>query len=202
MADRDPVLVTACCGSTTTGASSCLLTADPRIARYPVNVIRGCDEVGVRRVRRPADAKPAGAYAVLLSPLAGSGSSSPRWRRSVSQRDEHEPGSDRRRSEPRTLLIQVGHSGLAGSPLWGGGSTLMPDDIAPIRQNLLVSHDPPLPCGKAVTSDLPHRGDDREFPNPRRCGAQPLTQITGVTLATLRARPARWAQSTTAETFL
>jgi hypothetical protein len=35
----------------------------------------------------------------------------------------------------RTLLIQVGHSGPAGSPLWGGGSTLMPGDIAPIRQN-------------------------------------------------------------------
>lgn len=32
----------------------------------------------------------------------------------------------------RSLLIQVGHSGPAGSPLWGSGLTLLPSDLAPL----------------------------------------------------------------------
>jgi hypothetical protein len=32
-----------------------------------------------------------------------------------------------------TLLVQVGHSGLAGSPLWGQGVTIEPTDIEPIK---------------------------------------------------------------------
>lgn len=39
-----------------------------------------------------------------------------------------------RESAPnRTLLIQVGHSGRVGSPLWGAGLTMVPDDLAPLR---------------------------------------------------------------------
>src|SRR5690606_25603510 len=34
----------------------------------------------------------------------------------------------------RTLLVQVGHSGPAGSPLWGHGLTLAPADIEPIKR--------------------------------------------------------------------
>jgi hypothetical protein len=34
----------------------------------------------------------------------------------------------------RTLLVQVGHSGPVGSPLWGHGLTLMPADVAPLRE--------------------------------------------------------------------
>jgi hypothetical protein len=34
----------------------------------------------------------------------------------------------------RTLLVQVGHSGEAGSPLWGHGLTLLPADIEPIKR--------------------------------------------------------------------
>jgi hypothetical protein len=33
----------------------------------------------------------------------------------------------------RTLLVQVGHSGLAGSPLWGHGLTVLPADVEPIK---------------------------------------------------------------------
>lgn len=33
----------------------------------------------------------------------------------------------------RTLLVQVGHSGPAGSPLWGHGLTLLPEDLEPIK---------------------------------------------------------------------
>jgi len=34
----------------------------------------------------------------------------------------------------RTLLVQVGHSGPTGSPLWGHGLTLTPGDIAPLAR--------------------------------------------------------------------
>jgi hypothetical protein len=34
----------------------------------------------------------------------------------------------------RTLLVQVGHSGPTGSPLWGHGLTLTADDLAPIAR--------------------------------------------------------------------
>jgi hypothetical protein len=33
------------------------------------------------------------------------------------------------------LLVQVGHSGPVGSPLWGSGLTLMPADLAPLGQD-------------------------------------------------------------------
>jgi hypothetical protein len=33
----------------------------------------------------------------------------------------------------RTLLVQVGHSGPVGSPLWGHGLTLRPEDLAPLK---------------------------------------------------------------------
>src|SRR5690606_10743871 len=36
-------------------------------------------------------------------------------------------------SRARTLLAQVGHSGPAGSPVWGHGLTLLPEDIERIR---------------------------------------------------------------------
>lgn len=33
-----------------------------------------------------------------------------------------------------TLLVQVGHSGPVGSPLWGHGLTLTPENLAPLRE--------------------------------------------------------------------
>jgi hypothetical protein len=37
-------------------------------------------------------------------------------------------------SDARTLLVQVGHSGPAGSPLWGHGLTLAPAAVAPLAR--------------------------------------------------------------------
>jgi hypothetical protein len=37
-------------------------------------------------------------------------------------------------NEARTLLVQAGHSGPTGSPLWGHGLTLLPDDVLPIKR--------------------------------------------------------------------
>src|SRR5690606_296280 len=34
----------------------------------------------------------------------------------------------------RTLIVQVGHSGPVGSPLWGHGLTLTPADLEPLRE--------------------------------------------------------------------
>jgi hypothetical protein len=39
----------------------------------------------------------------------------------------------REQSRARTLLVQVGHSGPAGSPLWGHGLTLVPDDLKRLK---------------------------------------------------------------------
>jgi hypothetical protein len=39
-----------------------------------------------------------------------------------------------RTAAARTLLVQVGHSGPTGSPLWGHGLTVVPDDVAPIAR--------------------------------------------------------------------
>ncbi|HLF09810.1 MAG TPA: hypothetical protein VJA26_01235 [Gammaproteobacteria bacterium] len=36
--------------------------------------------------------------------------------------------------QARTLLVQVGHSGPTGSPLWGHALTLAPEDIEPIKR--------------------------------------------------------------------
>ncbi|HEX7000034.1 MAG TPA: hypothetical protein VF322_18030 [Gammaproteobacteria bacterium] len=41
----------------------------------------------------------------------------------------------RERPGSRTLLVQVGHSGPAGSPLWGHALTVLPGDLRPIRQS-------------------------------------------------------------------
>jgi hypothetical protein len=41
----------------------------------------------------------------------------------------------RRAQTARTLLVQVGHSGPTGSPLWGHGLTLAPQDLAPIERD-------------------------------------------------------------------
>ncbi len=38
-----------------------------------------------------------------------------------------------RADRARTLLVQVGHSGPAGAPLWGHGLTVMPADLEPLR---------------------------------------------------------------------
>jgi hypothetical protein len=38
-----------------------------------------------------------------------------------------------RADKARTLLVQVGHSGPAGSPLWGHGLTLQPEDLVPLK---------------------------------------------------------------------
>ncbi len=38
-----------------------------------------------------------------------------------------------RADRARTLLVQVGHSGPVGAPLWGHGLTLMPADLEPLR---------------------------------------------------------------------
>jgi hypothetical protein len=40
----------------------------------------------------------------------------------------------RQSERARTLLVQVGHSGPAGSPLWGHGLTLLPADLEPIKR--------------------------------------------------------------------
>ncbi|HET7133306.1 MAG TPA: hypothetical protein VFJ95_13710, partial [Gammaproteobacteria bacterium] len=40
----------------------------------------------------------------------------------------------RQSERARTLLVQVGHSGPAGSPLWGHGLTLLPADLEPIER--------------------------------------------------------------------
>jgi hypothetical protein len=37
-------------------------------------------------------------------------------------------------ADARTLLVQVGHSGPAGSPLWGHGLTVTPADVEPIAR--------------------------------------------------------------------
>ncbi|HZF31719.1 MAG TPA: hypothetical protein VE907_21555 [Gammaproteobacteria bacterium] len=42
--------------------------------------------------------------------------------------------AQRRAERARTLLVQVGHSGPAGSPLWGHGLTLAPADVEPIKR--------------------------------------------------------------------
>lgn len=41
--------------------------------------------------------------------------------------------AQRRADRAQTLLVQVGHSGPAGSPLWGHGLTLVPDDVERIK---------------------------------------------------------------------
>ena len=38
-----------------------------------------------------------------------------------------------RADRARTLLVQVGHSGPAGAPLWGHGLTVMPADLEPLK---------------------------------------------------------------------
>ncbi|HVY64406.1 MAG TPA: hypothetical protein VHH11_06230 [Gammaproteobacteria bacterium] len=38
-----------------------------------------------------------------------------------------------RADRARTLLVQVGHSGPAGSPLWGHGMTVLPADLEPLK---------------------------------------------------------------------
>jgi hypothetical protein len=38
-----------------------------------------------------------------------------------------------RAERARTLLVQVGHSGPAGAPLWGQGLTLLPADLEPLK---------------------------------------------------------------------
>ncbi|HEX5048319.1 MAG TPA: hypothetical protein VFX89_14470, partial [Gammaproteobacteria bacterium] len=42
--------------------------------------------------------------------------------------------AQRQSERARTLLVQVGHSGPTGSPLWGHGLTLVPADLEPIKQ--------------------------------------------------------------------
>jgi hypothetical protein len=41
--------------------------------------------------------------------------------------------AQRQSERARTLLVQVGHSGPIGSPLWGHGLTLVPADLEPIK---------------------------------------------------------------------
>lgn len=45
----------------------------------------------------------------------------------------------RERAGARTLLVQVGHSGPAGSPLWGHGLTLLPEDLERVGREPGVS---------------------------------------------------------------
>jgi hypothetical protein len=42
--------------------------------------------------------------------------------------------AQRQSERAHTLLVQVGHSGPAGSPLWGHGLTLVPADLEPIER--------------------------------------------------------------------
>jgi hypothetical protein len=37
-------------------------------------------------------------------------------------------------SDARTLLVQVGHSGSAGAPVWGHGLTMQPEDLLPVKR--------------------------------------------------------------------
>jgi len=78
-----------------------------------------------------------------------------------------------RAERTRTLLVQVGHSGPAGSPLWGHGLTLLPADIEPIKrestgQMIMVSG----ACNGGMYAKVVQCGFFAAHPDVRASGCQ------------------------------
>jgi hypothetical protein len=77
----------------------------------------------------------------------------------------------------RTLLVQVGHSGPTGAPLWGHGLTLTPADLAPLAA---------APAGELVVVSGACNGG--QFAKSAQCGffaAHPDVRASGCQLSPL-----------------